>query len=115
MKITIGTEIIFVDFYTMRKRRGNHATVCTIHKAETEPTNGDLIKGKPLAGGTSRCNPKDKYNKAIGKARALGRALSVAFPGVVCKPERMQVWERFFTVMKDCPDMNKLRRSYPGI
>jgi len=86
-------EEFYVDFFVQTKRKGNHTTVCRITDVENKDY---FVEGFAL------CNKKDKYNKAIGKAKALQRAINLIYPiedttkTFENKTLRQQIWRVFF-------------------
>ena len=114
MKVTLSNgNSIYVDFIIQKKRTGNHTTICLIRDASSTIPK----EANELSMGKSKCNKKDKYNKAIGKAKSLERALDELFPTstIIVDPctqkqnhqFRMEIWERFYKELRT-PDKSKL-------
>ena len=105
MKVLIDEDIVlYVEFQVIpQKKKRNHTTKCEIFEES-------ILAGKsqmeyftdrvPTSTGIALCNSKDKYNKAVGKAKALDRAIK----GIYSHPEqreiRLLIWEKFFDLLQ---------------
>lgn len=104
MKVKLSTgPVLYVDFFVEKKNNGKHTTVCHITDADSI---ANVCTVPIITWGRAWCNRKDTYNKAIGKAKALGRALADT---KLSRALRLEIWSRFFEVMQT-HDMAKLRR-----
>jgi hypothetical protein len=105
MKVQLSSdEIYYVDFQVKAKKKGNHTTVCII----TKKNNGTDTPFDLSWAGESKCNLKDKYNKATGKAKALQRVLNRIMPGPANRNIRKLFWARFYECLQT-PDISKLK------
>jgi hypothetical protein len=95
----------YVDFFTIPMKRGNHTTKCVISPCNLAEGEGSTIEYV----GFAKCNRKDKYDKAIGKAKSLHRALHDGFfSGPTSKKIRLRFWEKFYKTLTG-PDAEKLK------
>jgi hypothetical protein len=117
VRVTLdGGKTVDFNFKVKRKSKGNHVTTCTIVVSE---------EGKRSEyRGVAKCDERDSYDKATGKAKSLERALARVFP---CPPQRMirggvlivrevyeqnraarkKVWTRFYETLQT-PDVGYL-------
>lgn len=97
MKMELGNGLeVYIDFIVVHAIKGNHMTVCLIRDAKEFDIKKPHTVDGLLAKGVAQCNPKDRYNKATGKVKALDRALKEILPGPKNRGERFKIWEEFF-------------------
>jgi len=93
-----GTTL-YIDFTVHYHKRGsNNVTNCQISKL-------NFVAGCLVAAGTAKCNSVDRYDKAIGKAKALARALEELYPGSSHRGMRLEIWRAFQKHLAGCPDL----------
>jgi hypothetical protein len=97
MKVQLNEkETAYINFFVNRHRKGKPTTQCLIG------VGADCFIGK------ARCHRRDRYDKAIGKAKALSRAMEQAWPGAENRGLRLVVWRAFEAHFSECPDMARL-------
>jgi hypothetical protein len=101
MKVELeGGRVCYVKFTVKHRRNGRHTTYCTVRvQQEGEPERGAVFEAK--------CSPRDWYNKVMGKARAMDRALRSLD---LSRSDRLRVWERFYRHFEQSPDCLALSR-----
>ena len=105
MKVKINEDnVMYVEFTVIsQKKKKNHTTKCEIFeeselagKSQME----EITDRVPASTGIALCNPKDKYNKATGKAKALDRAIKGLYGHPEQREIRLQIWERFYDLIQ---------------
>jgi hypothetical protein len=88
-------------FKVVSKRNGHHTTICLATLGLAGYDNPQRY------GATAKCWAGDHYNKAIGKAKALGRVLAVAHASSlgIGRLDRKRVFYAFYASMAKCPDV----------
>ncbi len=117
MKVELSNgSKVYVDFYVQQRERSNPITLCEITDARwADASETPIANGKSerllLGSGIAFCCKRDKYNKVIGKAKALHRALQRCSmtSGEAKRPLRMEIWKVFEKVFSTCPDMEHMR------
>jgi len=110
MKVVLNeNNILYVEFTVIpRKKQRNHSTRCEIFQS-SELTDKSQIKELgdkdhsnriPASVGIAMCNPKDEYNKATGKAKALDRAIKGLYSHPEQRSYRLKIWERFYDLIQ---------------
>lgn len=114
MELADGRNV-YIDFIVVHAIKGNHMTICLVRDAEPFVKEKEHSIDGLLAQGVAQCSPKDKYNKATGKVKALDRALQELLPGPKNRQFRFKIWEEFFNHLqtKDVRLLN--HRQHPRI
>lgn len=107
MKVLLTSgKAIYVEFTVIHKeKKRNHSTKCEIFDGKDKKD--DRV---PVSVGIAKCNQKDKYNKAIGKARALDRAIKNIYNLKDQRNIRKKIWVRFFDLLQT-PDKESLKHA----
>ena len=105
MKVEIDEDItLFVEFKVVpNKKKKNHTTICNIFENSvlTDKSQVARIHERiPASIGMAHCNPKDKYNKAVGKAKALDRAIKGLYGQPTQRDMRLTIWGRFYDLIQ---------------
>jgi|GEM_PF-3070423 len=96
-----GTEV-YVSFHVEYRRKALPVTSCVVSVKMTGTTEIHAV-------GVSKCGPRDQYNKVMGKAIAMRRALwKMYFCFHLDRPTRKQIWATFYRTFKDHPDVRVL-------
>ena len=117
MKVTLSKgATVYVDFYVKHRRRSNPITICEITDAcwsdgSSEPTGNGKTGTLLLGRGVAYCCRKDRYNKVLGKAKALSRAMQnwSTMNRITDRPTRMEIWKTFDKHFSRSPDMERMR------
>jgi hypothetical protein len=111
MKVVLSPERVYrVDFHVKHEKRGNHTTVCIIRQKEEDDEKMPEYLYRSWSG-VAKCNRKDQYNKATGKAKAMQRALEKVFPGPKFRPARKLFWFQFHQHITT-PDICNLKGGF---
>jgi hypothetical protein len=95
-------SVVTLQFVRSYSRPGEHGTICIMRRFSDDATQA------PEAVQTqARCDPGDKYNKALGKAKALARACRTLLPNAADRPHRLRIWAKFYQCLHT-PDIRVL-------
>lgn len=84
------------------RRRTNPETRCRVRMTFAS---GGIVG----ATGKAKCCRRDRYNKAVGKARALDRALSALGRSYFfSREQRLKIWARFYETFRFMPGIKVL-------
>jgi len=110
MKVQIDKDTaLFVEFQVIpQKKNRNHSTRCEIFEGSKLLSKSQIAEmgdknhshRTAVSTGHAFCSPKDKYNKATGKAKALARALNNLYNRPEDRSIRLKIWERFYKLLQ---------------